>query len=209
MKTPVTFAADADIIDIRSDDAFKAVFTRDTPESRGALKGLLSCLIGRDVSILSITANEPPPNFPDDRQIRYDISCRFNDGELADIEMTLDPHSAEVLRLEYYIARLFVTQDIHGADKHYKDLKFTYQISFIGNRRLFQDDELVHAFEYYDAEHGLSLEGKTRIITVELSKVEPVIAQKSVEAMDSAERWAVFICCCAEKGKRDLINAYY
>ncbi|MDR1315655.1 MAG: Rpn family recombination-promoting nuclease/putative transposase, partial [Spirochaetales bacterium] len=165
----MTFDKDADIIDIRFDQAFKAVFTKDTPHSRGALKGLLSSLIRREISSLTITANEPPAGSPGDRQIRFDLTCAFDGGELANIEMTLYPHAFEVLRIEFYLNRLFVTQQIHGNGKSYRDLKLTYQISIV-NRNLFDDDALVHRFEYYDVEHGLRLGGKTRIITVELGK---------------------------------------
>ncbi|MDR1625143.1 MAG: Rpn family recombination-promoting nuclease/putative transposase, partial [Spirochaetia bacterium] len=155
MKKPVHFDKDADIIDIRYDEAFKAVFTRDTPQSRGALKGLLSCLIRREITGLTLISSEPPPNFPGDRQIRFDICCKFDDGNLADIEMTIAPGASEVLRMEFYATRLFVTQDISG-NRSYKDLKSAYQISIL-HRNLFPDGFLVHGFEYHDAEHGLSL----------------------------------------------------
>jgi hypothetical protein len=36
-----------ELIDIRMDNVFKAVFTKDTPESFGALSALLSALTGR------------------------------------------------------------------------------------------------------------------------------------------------------------------
>jgi predicted transposase/invertase (TIGR01784 family) len=150
----MTFDKDADIIDIRFDQAFKAVFTRDTPQSRGALRGLLSSLIRRDISSLSITANEPPANSPGERQIRFDLSCVFNGGELANIEMTLFPRASEVLRMEFHLSRLFVTQDIRGNSKGYRDLKLTYQISIV-NKNLFADEAPVHRFEYYDEERGL------------------------------------------------------
>jgi hypothetical protein len=41
------------------DHIFKAVFTKDTPQSRGAITGLLSAFLGRKLSLLSITTNEP------------------------------------------------------------------------------------------------------------------------------------------------------
>ena len=56
----IRFEENDDLIDIRYDNVFKAVFTRDTPASRGALSRLVSALIGRDVEVVTITANEPP-----------------------------------------------------------------------------------------------------------------------------------------------------
>jgi hypothetical protein len=107
MPKPIRFDPEADIIDIRFDKAFKAVFTRESPSSRGALKGLLSCLIRRDITTLSLGPNEPPPAFPEDRQIRLDIHCKFNDGELADIEMTMNPRAFETLRMEFLSSAIY------------------------------------------------------------------------------------------------------
>jgi ribosomal protein L24E len=58
-KTKMYFAEDDDIMDICRDDVFKAVFTRDTPESQKALAKLVSALTGREMSVVTINANEP------------------------------------------------------------------------------------------------------------------------------------------------------
>jgi len=64
-----------DPIDICLDNVFKAVFTRNTHASQGALSKLISALIGREVSIIAISTNEPPIDNLRDRQIRFDINC--------------------------------------------------------------------------------------------------------------------------------------
>ena len=64
-----------DLIDIRYDVVFKAVFARDTPVSQRALSKLVSALIGREVSVRTLKANEPPADNIRDRQIRFDINC--------------------------------------------------------------------------------------------------------------------------------------
>ena len=110
-------------VNICNDAVFKAVFTKNTPESRIALKSLLSAFLGREVSVLDVNANEPPINDLRDRQIRFDISVRFNDGELANVEMTVNPKQYESLRFEYYTARLFVSQSIRGKDRSFRDLR--------------------------------------------------------------------------------------
>ena len=46
MKAKVYFKETDDLVDIRYDNVFKAVFTRNTPESQGALSRLISALIG-------------------------------------------------------------------------------------------------------------------------------------------------------------------
>jgi len=57
---PFPFRNEECILDIRYDPVFKAVFTKDTYESRGALSKLISALIGRNVAVEVIIANEPP-----------------------------------------------------------------------------------------------------------------------------------------------------
>jgi predicted transposase/invertase (TIGR01784 family) len=199
------FSPEDDIINILWDSVFKATFTQDTPQSQGALRGLLSALTGRPVRVLAVTANEPPVASLTDRQIRYDIRVRFDQGRLADIEMTLNPQGAEPLRLEYYAARLYSSQNIQGRHRGFQDLTPTYQIALIGRRKLFRDEALVHRFEYYDPEQKVSLAGKTRIIVVELEKAG-VLLEKPLDNMAPPEWWALFFRYISDPERRDLMN---
>jgi len=88
MKATIQFSNDDELLDIRHDHSFKAVFTRNTPASQGALSDLISTLIERKITVSSITANEPPIDDIRDRSIRFDISCKTESGELINIEMS-------------------------------------------------------------------------------------------------------------------------
>jgi predicted transposase/invertase (TIGR01784 family) len=118
--------------------------------------------------------------------------------------MCFNPRAHEQVRLEYHTARLFLRQDIHGKDKTYNDLKETYQIAILAKERFFPDENFAHNFLYYDPDNRVSLGGKTRIITIELVKTEPV-AGKPVEEMTNAELWAVFFQYLTDEEKRDKI----
>ncbi|GHT54157.1 hypothetical protein FACS1894106_5370 [Spirochaetia bacterium] len=201
----IKFSYDDDIINPCWDNVFKSVFTRDTEPSRGALRQVISAYIGRPVELLTVTANEPPPTSLRDRQIRFDIAVKFNNGQLGNVEMTTNPKNWETQRLEYHVCKLFTTQDIRGDDKSYRDLQCTWQISLLNESLFKQDDALIHRFEYYDQEHNLPLGGKTTIITVELEKAEQ-IAEKPIAEMSSAERWAVFFRYITQPRQRDLVN---
>ena len=194
-----------DPLDIRRDNVFKAVFTKNTPESAGALSKLVSALIGRDITIVSIAANEPPPENVRDRQIRFDINCRAENGELVNVEMSLNPDFFELIRLEFYTAKLFMGQHIRGSGKNFDDLKQTYQIALLARERFFPDDVFLHTFEYYDPDHKVSLNGRTQIITLELSKLDEIV-EKPIDEMSISERWAVFFEYLTDKGRRDKIN---
>jgi predicted transposase/invertase (TIGR01784 family) len=187
------------------DNVFKAVFTKDSPQSRGALSKLLSAVIGRELSVISITANEPPIDNIRDRQIRFDITCKASDTSLINVEVSLNPDNFEPVRLEFYAGKLFTSQDIRGKDRTYDDLKYTYQISFLVKGRFFSGDNFLQNFEYYDKERGVSLGGRTRIITVELAKLEYLIGVP-VGEMKGTERWAFYFRYIRDKGKREKIN---
>ncbi|MFP3091554.1 PD-(D/E)XK nuclease family transposase, partial [Treponema sp. TIM-1] len=108
-------------------------------------------------------------------------------------------------RLEFLAGKLFTGQDIRGKDKTYDDLQAAYQIAILAKGRFFPDESFLHCFEYYDPERGVSLGGRSRIITVELSKVEAVV-QKPVKEMTGAELWAVYFRYLTDKSKRRIIN---
>jgi len=193
------------IMDIRSDHVFKAVFTRDTSASRTALSDLVSALIGRIVEVENIVANEPPAGFLGQKKIRYDISCKSKNGEPIDVEMSFHPIDDELNRIEYYASRLFVGQDIEGIDKTYSDLKETYQISILAQKPFFPDKNLTHTFLYYDPLANVSLDGKIRIITLELEKADAII-NKPVEEMTNTEQWAAYFQYLTDGAKREKIE---
>jgi predicted transposase/invertase (TIGR01784 family) len=203
--TKIYFTENDDLLDIRHDNVFKAVFTKDIPASQKALERLVSALIGRELSIIAINANEPPIEDLHDRQIRFDIRCKAVDGELVNVEMSLNPDPFEPVRLEFHAGKLFIGQNIRGKDKTYDDLKQAYQIAILAKERFFQDDIPLHTFEYYDPVHDISLDGRSRIITLELSKLGKVV-KKPIKDMNASELWGVYFQYLLNKKKRDIIN---
>jgi len=90
------------IPDIRYDPVFKAVFTKDTPTSRGALSDLVSALIGRVIVVEGITADEPPARGIRRKYPRFDIACGTGKGEPINAEMSINPKPNGLDRLEYH-----------------------------------------------------------------------------------------------------------
>ncbi|MDR1618083.1 MAG: hypothetical protein LBS06_03420, partial [Treponema sp.] len=62
-----------------------------------------------------------------------------------------------------------------------------------------------HTFEYYDPVHGIPLGGRSRIITLELSKLDRII-EKPAGEMTASEHWAVYFRYLTDKTKRQKIN---
>ena len=100
---------------------------------------------------------------------------------------------------------MFSGQDIKGADKSFNNLKQSYQIAILAKERFFSDGEFFHTFEYYDHARGVSLKGRSRIITLELSKLEN-IAKKPAGQMSNPERWAFYFEYLTDRSKRSTIN---
>jgi predicted transposase/invertase (TIGR01784 family) len=183
------------------DCVFKALFVNSKNDFR-ELKALLSRMLDREVKKVSLINNEPPSTNFDDKQVRFDISCTFDDGELADVEMSLNPTSYERHRMEYYLARLFMMQKIKGDD--YSKLKMSYQISILGDN-LFKDDKIFHEFEFYDAKNKVKFDSLTRIITAEFAKTISLF-DKNPEDMLPKERLLLFFAIAGKPEYVDLVN---
>jgi predicted transposase/invertase (TIGR01784 family) len=84
-------------------------------------------------------------------------------------------------------------------------LKQAYQIAILANKRFFQDETPLHTFEYYDPLNKVSLEGRSRIITLELSKLGKIV-KKPIKDMDAPELWGVYFQYLLDKSKRGIIN---
>jgi hypothetical protein len=190
-----------DVIDICMDNVFKAVFTKNIPESKGALSKLLSAVICCEVTVTAINANEPPIENIRDRQIRFDINCISGNGKLMNVEMSVNPDNFEPVRLEFHAGKLFTGQDIRGGKKTYNDLNDAYQIAFLVKGRFFEDAGFLHTFEYYDELRKVPLGGRTRIITVELTKLGYLL-EKPVNEMSASERWAFYFRYITDREKR-------
>jgi predicted transposase/invertase (TIGR01784 family) len=131
--------------------------------------------------------------------------CKAGDGERVNVEMSLNPDVFEPIRLEFHAGKLFTGQDIRGTNRNYGDLKESWQIAFLVKGRFFPDDDFFHNFEYYDPIRRISLKGRSRIITLELSKMERV-GEKSVTEMTAQEHWGFFFRYLTDKRKREKIN---
>jgi len=85
----VQLGPNENLIDIRYDEVFKAVFTSESHESRTALSKLVSAMLGQEVSMLRIVENEPAITDVKNRKISFDINCRAENGERINVELTI------------------------------------------------------------------------------------------------------------------------
>ncbi|MDR1636475.1 MAG: hypothetical protein LBR93_03975 [Treponema sp.] len=90
----IRFDETEDLIDICLDNVFKAVFARDTAESRGALSALLSAVTGRELRVAALTINEPPIDNLRDRQILTE--------ELSKVEVVIEKPVGKMSGAEHW-----------------------------------------------------------------------------------------------------------
>ncbi|GMB10617.1 MAG: PD-(D/E)XK nuclease family transposase [Candidatus Improbicoccus devescovinae] len=191
---------DENILDPKLDPIFKALFTSETYESKEALKDFLSAFTDQKVIEATLLPNEPSITQREEKQIRFDFSCKFNSGERATVEMALKHRPDELTRSEYYVSKLFISQESKGEDD-YDKLMSAYQITLLAEGKFFDDNKTVHNFEYYDKENNISLDGKTRIITFEMSKLD-----KKTIPDNQKDNWGAFLKWANDKTKLEDIN---
>ena len=75
----------------------------------------------------------------------------------------------------------------------------------LAKERFFQDEHFFHTFTYYDPVNRISLNGRTKIITLELSKLAAIV-EKPAHDMSLPELWAVYIAYLTDRNKRGKIN---
>ena len=75
------------LLNPRVDSTFKALFTQPTTESKEALHSFLEAATERKIASFTLSPNDAPGMFPEQRGVSYDILCVFDDGLSADIEM--------------------------------------------------------------------------------------------------------------------------
>jgi len=79
-------------------------------------------------------------------------------------------------------------------------------VAIFGNDRFFGDGKFFHSFECFDPERCVSLGGNTRIVALELSKLDSV-AGKPIAEMGNREMWAMFFKYLTYPKMRAAINA--
>ena len=120
--------------------------------------------------------------------------------------MSLDSGSFVPERFEYHEAKLFIRQDIQGKDKDYSGLKEAYQITILSMDRFFPDEELIHSFQYYDPVNGVSLNGKTRIVILELAKACRAIEKPVCEMLGYEAQCSVIFFYCNKFLRNSLLH---
>jgi len=115
------------------------------------------------------------------------------------------PDQFESLGIEFSTCKLHTALHAGNTSSAYSSLRSTYQIFFLVNKNLTEDQKYYHHFQYYDSDAERTLGGQTHIITIELAKTV-YIADKDIAEMSAMDRWAIFLKDCSDQEKRERIN---
>ena len=192
------------LLNPRIDSTFKALFTQPTEDSRAAMHAFLEAATERRIKEWHLLPNEAPIEYFDQRTVNFDISCVFDDGLAADIEMQAFRQQYNYgKRAEYQVARLESSRLQKG--DNWKKAPTVYQISVLdfvyAPKDLSQAPVSRYAMRTKD---GRELSNLLNIIFIELPKV--VALENSLEQNTALENWAIFLKDADAPEKQDLIH---
>jgi predicted transposase/invertase (TIGR01784 family) len=193
---------DEELLDPKYDIVFKAMLTTKNEYSEEALRSIISAFTGKEVKEITVVENEVQGGVATEKHVRLDVNCEFDNGNLANIEMTMEPAASEFLRLEQYLSRIHGSIPAEGVD--YKDYPDSYQISIIGDKSLEKTSDIINFYEMCNLKTGKPIGGKMHIITAELKKLREYDGE--IESLDTMERWAAYFAWISDTTKRDKIN---
>ena len=173
--------------DMTLDKGFKIVLGR--PGSEEILKNLLNRLLGTRIAVLEYRSNEYPGMTEDDRESRFDIYCKDEDGGSFVIEMQNWQQKYFNKRAVYYSSLAVQNQAVEEYHRQKRDLggKWNYDfrplyvVSFLNfNNWTFEgcekrSNEYIATYRYCDVETGLQLNDGTNLVFIDLNRFDKEI----------------------------------
>ena len=197
------------LLDVWRDPIFKKLFTDNNPKSKKALQSFLEAIIGKPISEIELQNTELPIENSFDKQSRFDLHCKIDNSEYANIEIQgVNTENNFEKRAEYYCAHLLNHNVQRGHKWH--EIPKVYQISvlkFVCEKN--SQKELLHY--KFRTEEGFTLHDRQNIYFLELPKVENLVQQImtekiSVESLTDAQKWSIFILYASREEFKSLIN---
>ena len=193
------------LLNPRVDSTFKALFTQPTTESKEALHSFLEAATERKIKSFTLSPNDAPGMFPEQRGVSYDILCVFDDGLSANIEMQAFNQKYDYgKRAEYQVARLETTYLKSGAGWEKAPVVFQISVLDFTYNKDEEDSKKVVSRYAMRTKDGNELSNTLNIIFIELPKVERL--EDSLDTNTALENWALFLKEADDPKKTGLIE---
>jgi predicted transposase/invertase (TIGR01784 family) len=181
------------------------------PDAKPCLRDIIASYIDLPVKNVTVRNTELPISHILEKQERFDVNCEIDGGDQVEVEMQANAMKGdkEENRHKNIKSRaIFNACDLHAKQKgvgiSYAKLARTYQITFCDYTVFEESVSCFSQFSFRD-EKGEELLDAVNIFFVELSKLKQVL-EKSVNAMTSAEMWAIFLAYANEPQYRRRLD---
>jgi predicted transposase/invertase (TIGR01784 family) len=198
------------ILPAYDDGVFKAILTH--PEAMPVLRDVVSSVLLIPVHDVEVRNAELPITDISDKRERFDVNCKTDSGEQAEIEMQADPmegdsaanwHAVIKSRAIYNLCDLHSSQPSRGT--RYDKLMRSFQVTFCGYLLFGKREEgFVNRFSFRN-EAGEELSGAVGIIFVELARLGKTLKKPAGE-MTPLEMWAAFFAVAHKPEYRRLLD---
>ncbi len=175
-----------DVLKLKNDLVFKAVYGQDTEESKCALIGLLNAILERgDDPIIDVVHKNPyqTSRHFDDKETILDIKVEAGSGEIIDIEMQLYKQKDIRERFIFYHGGLIRESLKKGTD--YDMMAPTITICIVDAVLFEETDGFLSKFYFMEEVNHFKFSEKTCIYCIELPKVN--LEGKAVEELSILE----------------------
>ena len=190
------------LLNPRIDAIFKAIFTQETEESNEALLSLITSVLGKKITNLKLTSNEPPLTTTEDKKMSFDVSVTFENGERASIEMQgRNVDDSFETRSEIQIARLLNNNAKQGNEWNAEKV---YQISVL-NFHLPKDDKCEMSWYNMKNQKGHVLSGHLNVIYIDLLVIKKLIGTP-VENLTPLQKWGLYFSYADDESQKDYIS---
>lgn len=184
------------------DWTFKQIFTQETEESNLALKSFISAVLNRKVSTVKVKNNEPPKETGKQKNMTFDVSVEFDDGEVSDIELQSWKQNYDYgMRAEILVSRLLNNNAKRGTN--WKAPK-VYQISVLNFHYQKSDKAAIKWYTMQDNQ-GNKLTDRLNVIFIDLETIRKKYGLPE-EQLTPVEKWGLFLCYVDHEDKAGFVS---
>ena len=189
------------------DWTFKQIFTQETEDSNLALKSFISAVLERQISTVKVKNNEPPKETRKQKNMTFDVSVEFDNGEVSDIELQSWKQNYDYgMRAEILVSRLLNNNAKRG--KKWRAPK-VYQISVLnfhyGKTAEGKSDNTEIKWYNMKDKQGNTLTDRLNVIFIDLQTIREKI-ETPAEQLTPIERWGLFFCDIDHDDKAGLVS---
>ncbi len=187
------------VLTLKNDIIFKAVFGRDTVESKVVLIALLNHILERkEDPIIDLDYKNPfnVREFDDEKEFILDIKVVTSGGEIIDIEMQMIRQDDLKERLIVYHGGLI--RDALKKGEAYGRMKETITICIVDAVVFEETEQFMNCFYFMEEKEHFKFSEKTSICCIELPKVNP--KERPVEELTPLEVCLEYLKYADEKG---------